>query len=163
MAVAFFAGAARWLVETRAVVVFDALAAATLAPVRFAAAFVAAFVAGAFAAAEPPSPLPEARVTSAPVARPGVRALRSSTGPRNRPVWLSATSRPARACPRRRSVPPPSPPSGPRSMIQSAVLITSRLCSMTMTVLPLSTSPLSTSSSLRMSSKCRPVVGSSRT
>ena len=32
--------------------------------------------------------------------------------------------------------PPPSPPSGPRSMIQSAVLMTSRLCSMTSTVLP---------------------------
>jgi hypothetical protein len=32
--------------------------------------------------------------------------------------------------------PPPSPPSGPRSTIQSAVLMTSRLCSMTTTVLP---------------------------
>jgi Cu/Ag efflux pump CusA len=58
--------------------------------------------------------------------------------------------------------PPPSPPSGPRSMIQSAVLMTSRLCSMTTTVLPCSTSSCSTSSSLRTSSKCRPVVGSSR-
>ena len=56
----------------------------------------------------------------------------------------------------------PSPASGPRSMTQSAVLITSRLCSTTMTVLPRSTRRLSTSSSLRMSSKCRPVVGSSR-
>ena len=36
--------------------------------------------------------------------------------------------------------PPSSPPSGPRSMIQSAVLITSRLCSITTTVLPASTS-----------------------
>jgi hypothetical protein len=34
--------------------------------------------------------------------------------------------------------PPPSPPSGPRSMIQSAHLMTSRLCSMTTTVLPMS-------------------------
>ena len=34
---------------------------------------------------------------------------------------------------------------------------------MTMTVLPLSTSPDSTLISLLMSSKCRPVVGSSRT
>jgi hypothetical protein len=33
-------------------------------------------------------------------------------------------------------LPPLSPPSGPRSMIQSAVLMTSRLCSMTTTVLP---------------------------
>jgi len=57
-------------------------------------------------------------------------------------------------------VPPPAPPSGPMSMIQSDVLITSRLCSMTITVLPLSTRPLMTSSNLRMSSKCRPVVGS---
>ena len=62
--------------------------------------------------------------------------------------------------------PPPCrrrvPPSGPRSMIQSAVLMTSRLCSMTSTVLPWSTRRDSTVSSLRMSSKCRPVVGSSR-
>ena len=36
--------------------------------------------------------------------------------------------------------PPASPPSGPRSMIQSACLITSRLCSITSTVLPESTS-----------------------
>ena len=41
--------------------------------------------------------------------------------------------------------PPASPPSGPRSMTQSAVLITSRLCSMTSTVLPASTKPCSTS------------------
>ena len=54
------------------------------------------------------------------------------------------------------------PPSGPRSMIQSAVLMTSRLCSITSTVLPRSTSRCSTSSSTRTSSKCRPVVGSSR-
>ena len=44
-------------------------------------------------------------------------------------------------------VPPRVPPSGPRSMIQSAVLMTSRLCSMTSTVLPRSTSRCSTSSS----------------
>ena len=36
--------------------------------------------------------------------------------------------------------PPSRPPSGPRSMSQSAALTTSRLCSITMTVLPLSTS-----------------------
>ena len=51
---------------------------------------------------------------------------------------------------------------GPRSMTQSAVLMTSRLCSMTSTVLPWSTSRCSTASSRWMSSKCRPVVGSSR-
>ena len=59
--------------------------------------------------------------------------------------------------------PPPLPPSGPMSITQSAVLITSRLCSITITVLPWSTRPVSTPSSLRMSSKCRPVVGSSST
>ena len=45
---------------------------------------------------------------------------------------------------------------------QSAVLMTSRLCSMITTVLPWSTSWFSTSSRRRMSAKCRPVVGSSR-
>ena len=59
--------------------------------------------------------------------------------------------------------PPPLPPSGPMSMTQSAVLMTSRLCSMTITELPLSTSPDSTLISLLMSSKCSPVVGSSST
>src|SRR5262249_40705640 len=58
--------------------------------------------------------------------------------------------------------PPASPPSGPRSTIQSACLITSRLCSITSTVLPASTSRWSTSRSFSMSAKCRPVVGSSR-
>src|SRR5512138_1867314 len=41
--------------------------------------------------------------------------------------------------------PPRSPPSGPRSMIQSAVLITSRLCSMMTMVFPPSTSLCRTS------------------
>src|SRR5207249_4239953 len=54
------------------------------------------------------------------------------------------------------------PPSGPRSRIQSAVLMTSRLCSITTTVLPPSTRRCSTSRSFFTSSKCRPVVGSSR-
>src|SRR5712692_3021435 len=60
------------------------------------------------------------------------------------------------------TAPPAAPPSGPRSMTQSAVFTTSRLCSITTTVLPLSTNRCSTSSSSRTSSKCRPVVGSSR-
>jgi hypothetical protein len=38
--------------------------------------------------------------------------------------------------------PPRSPPSGPRSMTQSALRIMSRLCSITRTVLPLSTKPV---------------------
>ena len=43
---------------------------------------------------------------------------------------------------------PPSPPSGPRSMTQSAVFMTSRLCSMTTTVFPCAVSRWSTSISL---------------
>ena len=69
---------------------------------------------------------------------------------------------PARACPEATSLPPSSPPSGPRSMMRSAVLITSRLCSITTTVLPCSTSRPSISSRRCTSAKCRPVVGSSR-
>ena len=88
---------------------------------------------------------PRARATAAGTARCTTRAPR----------------RPPRACrprpPRRRA----SPPSGPRSTTQSACLITSRLCSITSTVLPLSTSRCSTSSSFSMSARCRPVVGSS--
>ena len=57
--------------------------------------------------------------------------------------------------------PPPAPPSGPMSMSQSDVLITSRLCSITITVFPASTNPCRTSISFFTSAKCRPVVGSS--
>ena len=58
--------------------------------------------------------------------------------------------------------PPWTPPSGPRSITQSAVLMTSRWCSIMITVLPRSVNRLRTSSSFFTSSKCRPVVGSSR-
>src|SRR5213594_1481892 len=58
--------------------------------------------------------------------------------------------------------PPSSPPSGPRSMTWSADLTTSRWCSTTSTVLPASTSRLSTPRSFLTSSRWRPVVGSSR-
>ncbi len=78
------------------------------------------------------------------------------------PVWLSATWATTSGEPWATIRPPPAPPSGPRSMIQSAVLTTSRLCSITTTVLPAAVKPWSTSSSLRTSSKCSPVVGSSR-
>ena len=78
---------------------------------------------------------------------PGVAAL----------IWATSSGVPAAT-----TRPPRSPPSGPRSMIQSAVLMTSRLCSITTTLFPLSTSRCSTSSSSRTSSKWRPVVGSSR-
>src|SRR5690606_31810303 len=67
---------------------------------------------------------------------------------RKRPVWLSSARASCSGVPVATTCPPPEPPSGPRSMIQSADLITSRLCSITITVLPLSASPLSTASSL---------------
>ena len=92
-----------------------------------------------------------------------VRAVRASTGARKRPVCESSSVATCSGVPSATTRPPPLPPSGPRSTIQSALLMTSRLCSMTITVLPLSTRPWSTPSSLRMSSKCRPVVGSSST
>src|SRR5438046_1497273 len=58
--------------------------------------------------------------------------------------------------------PPASPAPGPMSMIQSARFTTSRWCSITSTVCPASTSRSSTRHKVRTSSKCRPVVGSSR-
>src|SRR5579872_1610527 len=59
-------------------------------------------------------------------------------------------------------LPPRFPPSGPRSMTQSAVLITSRLCSMTTIEPPASMRRRKAASSLLTSSKCNPVVGSSK-
>ena len=76
---------------------------------------------------------PRLRASRLRVARP------SATGPARAPGRCndaSAPARPAPACPAATTRPPPAPPSGPRSMTQSAVLITSRLCSMTTTVLP---------------------------
>ena len=57
--------------------------------------------------------------------------------------------------------PPKSPAPGPRSMIQSAFLMISRLCSMRMTVFPPSTNRWRTRSRAAQSSKDSPVVGSS--
>ena len=51
-----------------------------------------------------------------------------------------------------------APPSGPRSMTQSAVLITSRLCSTTSTVLPASTKSCST---FEQQARCRQSAGRS--
>ena len=53
------------------------------------------------------------------------------------------------------------PPSGPISMMWSAHFITSKLCSITTTVLPPSLRRCRISTSLWTSAKCRPVVGSS--
>src|SRR6478735_343112 len=95
---------------------------------------------------------------------PAVRARHQPRmSARNAAVWLSLDFATCSGVPDATIRPPPEPPSGPRSTIQSALLMTSRLCSIVITVLPFSTSPCSTISSLRMSSKCRPVVGSSRT
>ena len=60
-------------------------------------------------------------------------------------------------------LPPAAPPSGPRSMIQSASAQMSRLCSTTTSVLPASTSRCSTRISFSTSAMCRPTVGSSST
>lgn len=64
------------------------------------------------------------------------------------PVRLSGQAAISSGGPAATILPPSSPPSGPRSITQSAVLITSRLCSMTTTVFPPSRSLSSTSSSV---------------
>ena len=89
------------------------------------------------------------------------RAARAA-GAGTRPVYDPSTCATSSGVPTATISPPASPPSGPRSISQSACLITSRLCSITSTVLPVSTRRCSTSSSFSMSAKCRPVVGSSR-
>src|SRR3990170_9049293 len=64
----------------------------------------------------------------------------ASTPRRYCPVDDSSTSATSSGVPVAITSPPSSPPPGPRSTIQSACLMTSRLCSITSTVLPLSTS-----------------------
>src|SRR5688572_24851376 len=78
------------------------------------------------------------------------------------PVCDASTRATSSGVPVATIVPPRVPPSGPRSTTQSPLLMTSRLFSMSSTVLPRSTSRCSTWSSTRTSSKWRPVVGSSR-
>ena len=104
-----------------------------------------------------------AAVASLPTRLPcPLRAQRRRCGTQRRPgVRIGFAADLLRACRTATIRPPPAPPSGPRSMIQSAVLMTSRLCSTTSTVLPASTKSCSTFSSIWMSAKCRPVVGSS--
>ena len=58
--------------------------------------------------------------------------------------------------------PPFSPPSGPKSIMWSAVFIKSKLCSITIIVLPVSTSLWSMSINLWTSAIWSPVVGSSK-
>ena len=141
--------------------------AADLAAAGSAGALAVAGSVGGFAVARGGTFADAAAETLAPFAGALLRAVRVPAGVRisrrNCPVWLSSAAAISSGVPVATTVPPPPPPSGPRSITQSAVLITSRLCSITMTVLPPSTSRPSTPSSLRMSSKCRPVVGSSST
>ena len=63
--------------------------------------------------------------------------------------------------PQATTLPPASPPSGPRSTIHSAARMTSRLCSITTNECPASSSRRNAPSNRAMSSKCSPVVGSS--
>ena len=78
-------------------------------------------------------------------------------------MWrLRARAAAAPACRWRRSARRSSPPSGPISISQSALPITSRLCSITSSEWPLSSSLPNAPISRAMSSKCRPVVGSSK-
>ena len=60
----------------------------------------------------------------------------SSSGFRYWPVKLRGSSTTCSGVPAATISPPFTPPSGPRSTIQSAVLMTSRLCSITTTLLP---------------------------
>ena len=69
-------------------------------------------------------------------------ALFGRTCLRNCPVNDSSVSATCSGVPVAMISPPASPPSGPRSTIQSACLITSRLCSITSTVLPRVDQPL---------------------
>src|SRR4029453_16818061 len=92
---------------------------------------------------------------------PCVTHFFSSIGRRYLPVKLLGRSTIRSGGPVPTISPPRSPPSGPRSMIQSAHLIISRLCSITITVLPALRSFINTCSNFSMSAKCNPVVGSS--
>src|SRR5690348_17517978 len=92
----------------------------------------------------------------------GLTDARSSSGFRYWPVKLAFVSATVSGVPSTTIRPPFTPPPGPRSITQSAVLMTSRLCSITTTVLPVSTRRWRTSNSFLTSSKCKPVVGSSR-
>jgi hypothetical protein len=65
---------------------------------------------------------------------PAVVQARASTGFSATPVWLRGSSTSASGVHCATTVPPFTPPSGPRSMTQSASAITSRSCSMTTTL-----------------------------
>ena len=81
-----------------------------------------------------------ARAPAGRLSRSARAAARPRAWAREEPGSGRCTTRPPRATssgvPVATARPPASPPSGPRSMTWSAVLMTSRLCSMTTTVLP---------------------------
>src|SRR5207244_8251933 len=115
---------------------------------------------GPVPAATSPDGLASAAGTSRAPDRPAPEAPdRRSARRRYCPVYEAGLRPTSSGVPSATISPPSSPPSGPRSTIQSAVLMTSRLCSMTITVLPTSTSRWSTSRSRSTSAKCSPTVG----
>src|SRR5581483_10991235 len=77
-----------------------------------------------------------------------------STVRSQRPVCDASTAATSSGRPMATTRPPCIPASGPRSITQSASLITSRLCSISTSVCPASTSRSKTWASLRMSSRC---------
>ena len=93
----------------------------------------------------------------------GFLVIKHSAAPRrNLAVWEPSALAMSSGVPSATIRPPASPPSGPRSITQSAARMTSALCSMTSSVPPWSISRSKTARSFVMSSKCRPVVGSSQ-
>src|SRR5262249_6265337 len=81
----------------------------------------------------------------------GSRPAASRMGRRCCPVYELGSWATCSGVPSATSRPPRSPPSGPRSISQSAVFSTSRLCSITITVFPWSTRRCRTFSSLSTS------------
>ena len=81
---------------------------------------------------------------------------------KNFPVCESLTWATCSGVPDATKNPPSSPPSGPMSMIQSAILITSRLCSMINTVLPWSLSLNNTSNSFLTATIAQEIYGSNK-
>ena len=81
----------------------------------------------------PPKPLPVLPLTLQDHPHPAKTSggCCCSTCLRYLPVWLVGCSATVSGVPTTTISPPLSPPSGPRSMIQSAQRITSRLCSIT--------------------------------
>ena len=77
-------------------------------------------------------------------------------------MWEAGSSATSSGVPAATTMPPSSPPSGPMSMIRSADLITSRLCSITTTLLPGVDEPLEHLEQALDVGEVQPVVGSSR-